>query len=261
MPPDPAPDAQPGRLPANGTEAPGTDAEPALPRRTLEALVGQGVGDADLYRRALTHRSLLRGAPGGHLLSNERLEFLGDAVLGALIAEALFARFPEKDEGYLTRLRAKLVSGKALARAAQRIGLGAHIRMSENMALSGGRTHRTILADALEAIIGVLYLDQGAGAARAFVERVLLQHVRLDELAGQQDNYKSLLLEHVQARGGAQPRYRVAKEEGPSHAKTFTVEVLLGGRPSGSGTAGSKKKAEQEAAREALARLSKNEAR
>lgn len=208
-----------------------------------------------MYEQALTHRSVLRGRPDSHLRSNERLEFLGDAVLGFVVAEHLYRHFPEKDEGFLTRLRAKLVNGKALAHWAETIGLGEQILMSENMAQSEGRHNPTILADAFEAIIGALYLDLGSDAARRFIHRTMLDAVDLQGLAARRDNHKSLLLEYAQAHGWPQPSYRVVAEEGPSHSKTFTVDVILRGEAYGRGTAGSKKRAEQQAAREALGRL------
>lgn len=213
------------------------------------------VGDLALYTQALTHRSHFRGEGDRHLATNERLEFLGDALLGFIVAETLFERFPDKNEGYLTRLRAKLVSGKALARYARRIDLGDHILMSENAVRSEGRDNPSILADAYEALVGALYLDQGLPAAQRFIRASALAPVDLDALAAQNENYKSLLLEHMQAEGRPQPTYRVVREEGPSHDKTFTVEALLDGTPYGEGTAGSKKNAEQKAARAALERL------
>lgn len=221
----------------------------------VEELVGRPIGTLALYERALTHRSRFRGQAESALASNERLEFLGDALLGFIVAEALFRQFPDKTEGYLTRLRAKIVSGSALARYAERIDLGAHLLMSENAAKSQGRSNPNILSDAYEALIGALYLDQGFAAAQAFVHQTALDPIDLDALARAFTNYKSLLLEHMQARGRPQPTYRVVHEEGPSHDKTFTVEVLLDGTPHGTGTAGSKQKAEQQAAREALDRL------
>lgn len=227
----------------------------AVSREAVERLVGTAVQDLRLYEQALTHRSLLRGRPDTHLYSNERLEFLGDAVLGFVTAEYLYHHFPDRDEGFLTRLRAKLVNGVALAECARQIDLGARILMSENMAQTAGRDNRSILADAFEAIIGALYLDLGPEAARAFIHRTMLDHVDLDELAEHRDNFKSLLLEYAQAQGWPQPRYRVIEEVGPSHEKTFTVEVVLRNKAYGRGTATSKKRAEQEAASIALERL------
>ena len=231
-----------------------------MPRETIERLVGRRVGEVALYEQALTHRSLLRGQPGAHLQSNERLEFLGDAVLGFVVAEHLYRHFPEENEGFLTRVRAKLVRGSALARSARRIGLGEHVLMSENAAQAEGRRNASILADAFEALVGALYLDAGPDAARAFIRRNLLDQVDLAELARNRQNFKSLLLEYAQARSWPQPEYRTTSAEGPSHNRTFTVEVLLGGETYGRGAAASKKKAEQQAAGEALRRLRAEEA-
>jgi ribonuclease III len=224
-------------------------------RREIEALVRTDVRNLELYVRALTHRSVLRGETDSHLVSNERLEFLGDSVLGFVIAEYLHDQFPDEDEGFLTRLRAKIVNGQALARVATSINLGSAILVSENMEQAQGRRNPTILADALEAIIGALYLDKGLPAARTFIERVMLADVDLADLAARHDNYKSALLEFAQARAWPQPLYRLAREEGPSHDRIFTVEVVLNNRIYGMGTAASKKKAEQIAAGEALKRL------
>ncbi|HET6567915.1 MAG TPA: ribonuclease III [Rhodothermales bacterium] len=236
---------------------PGTDLAPEVSRddalrRDVERIVGVAIGDPQLYRLALMHRSMLRGQPDSHLFSNERLEFLGDAVLGFVVAEDLYDRFPDQNEGFLTRLRSKLVNGAALADAALRIGLDRLVLISENMEQTGGRTNQTILADAFEAVVGALYLDQGMGAARRFIHGSMLNAVDLGDLATRRDNYKSILLEYAQSIGQPQPRYRVVAEEGPSHEKTFTVEVLIAGKPYGRGTAPSKKMAEQQAAREAL---------
>ena len=227
----------------------------SLSKKSIEQLVGFKIGNKDIYERAMMHRSLLRGETPQDLKSNERLEFLGDAVLGFITAEHLFAHFPEKDEGFLTRLRAKLVNGKALAACAQSINLGDLILMSKNMAQEQGRRNATILADAFEALIGAIYLDQGLDKARLFIHRTMLEQVDLMQLAHQYDNYKSLLLEYAQARGWSQPQYKVVTEQGPSHAKLFTVDAILKGEPHGRGQGGSKKLAEQRAAKEALLRL------
>jgi ribonuclease-3 len=224
-------------------------------REHIERLTGLQVRDLSLYKRALTHRSILRAHPESHLVSNERLEFLGDSVLGFVVAEHLHHRFPHRDEGFLTKLRSKLVNGQALARQARNVELGPLIIMSENMEQTGGQRSVSILADAFEAVIGAIYLDLGLEETRRFIHRTMLEEVDLEALAQQHDNYKSMLLEYAQAQGWPQPRYRVTMEEGPSHDRTFTVEVIINDRPCGSGTAGSKKRAEQMAASEALQRL------
>lgn len=224
-------------------------------RRAIEALVGMPVGRLALYEHALRHRSLYRGTVQDGTESNERLEFLGDAVLGAVVADHLFAQFLDRDEGFLTRTRATLVNGKALAGYAHAIGLGPLILMSDNMAQADGRANATVLADAFEAVVGALYLDLGFASARRFVLDVLDRCVRLDEAAADRSNYKSLLLEHVQGRALPQPTYAVVDESGPSHSRLFTVEARVDGTAHGRGTAPSKKAAEQEAAREALDKL------
>ncbi len=226
-------------------------------RAAVEGLIGRPVATLDLYRQALCHRSALRGRGDSHLYSNERLEFLGDAVLGLVVGAHLYTSFPDTDEGFLSRLRAKLVSGAALAERAEEVGIGPVLQMSPEMRQTGGERHATLLADAFEAIIGALYLDFGLEAATAFIHRALLADRDLAALAAAHDNYKSVLLERAQAAGWAQPAYQVVEETGASHARTFTVEVQVRGQAYGSGQAPSKKQAEQLAARAALERLAR----
>lgn len=221
-------------------------------RQAIEALVGMPVRDLSLYEHALRHRSLFRGLTTDGTESNERLEFLGDAVLGAVVAERMYRTFPDRDEGLLTRTRATIVNGKALAGFAEAIGLSPLILMSENMNASEGRSNQTILADAFEAIVGALYLDLGFAASRRFVNGVLDQCVDLEEAAADRSNHKSRLLEMAQAAGLPQPVYEVLSEEGPSHDRHFTVAAVVGGETMGTGEGRSKKGAEQVAAREAL---------
>lgn len=221
-------------------------------RRAVEALVGMPIGSLDLYEHALRHRSLFRGLTTDGTESNERLEFLGDAVLGAVTAEVLYRQFPDRAEGLLTRTRATLVNGKALAGYAETIGLGTLVLMSDNMEASDGRRNATILADAFEAVVGAVYLDLGFGAARRFVMDVLDQCVDLDVAAADKSNHKSRLLEHVQGLGLEQPAYETILEEGPSHDRVFTVAAVVEGERVGEGTDRSKKGAEQIAARNAL---------
>lgn len=221
----------------------------------LEGLIEMPVGDVSLYLQALRHGSLFRGEADSHLLSNERLEFLGDAVVNFLVAEALFSHFPDRDEGFLTRVRARIVSGAALSRYAEWLGLGEFIFMSDDMHRAGGRSNTTILADAFEALVGAIYVDRGEEAARTFLRRVVLDELDLEDVASRRDNFKSILLEYAQARGWPQPTYQVIEEEGPPHARVFTVEVLVEDRAAGRGRARSKKMAEQHAAKEALEAL------
>ncbi len=221
-------------------------------RATVEQLVGRPVDDLIHYRRALTHRSLLRVYPNHEFQSNERLEFLGDALLDVFVGEVLYERFPEKDEGALTRLRARLVSERPLAFYARRLALGKHLLMSENAAEGHGRENPSILADAFEALVGAVYLDLGYETTRTFVQERVLASLDLQEVATRDENYKSQLLERLQAQGRPQPTYHVVQEKGPSHDKTFTVEVQVGDTAYERGTAGSKQEAEQQAARRTL---------
>jgi ribonuclease-3 len=221
----------------------------------LETLTRHPVGDVSLYRRALTHRSVLRGQTDTHLRSNERLEFLGDALLGFIVGEVLYRTFPDEDEGFLTRLRAKLVSKRALAGYARQMDLGAHLLMTENAARGRGRENPSILSDAFEALLGAVYLDQGFTSAQAFVQKRALDTVDFQELATAEENYKSVLQERLQKDNRPLPTYTVTDVAGPSHDRTYTVEVLIDGQSHGQGVAGSKQKAEQQAARKALQRL------
>lgn len=223
-----------------------------ISRSVVESLVDQPVDRLALYRRALTHRSRLREAPDPDLQSNERLEFLGDALIELIISETLYQRFPEKNEGELTRLRARLVSGAALAQYARRMDLGTHVLMSDNAARTEGRDNPNILADAFEALTAAIYLDHDYSGAAHFVHTRAIEPFNLEDIAARDENYKSQLLERMQAVGRPQPTYRVIQEEGPSHDKTFTVEALVGDCIYKTGTAGSKQQAEQEAARETL---------
>lgn len=224
----------------------------------LSKVIGCPIEKEDLFLLALQHRSLLRGLPDAHLQSNERLEYFGDAVVGFLVAEHLFQQYPDKDEGFLTRLRAKLVNGRALAQRAREINLGDFVQVSDSLN-EDQKNGNSILADAFESIIGAIYLDQGIDAARAFVTNTVLSYVDLDQLARIKDNHKSLLLEFVQARSRKQPEYEVVSESGPSHDKRFVVAVIVDGEEFGRGEDRSKKSAEQTAARIALERLQKEE--
>ncbi|HEX8298507.1 MAG TPA: ribonuclease III, partial [Rubricoccaceae bacterium] len=223
--PQAPPEAPPASVQPTAPETPPADEVTArgVSRRAVEALVGMPVGPLALYEHALRHRSLFRGLPTDGTESNERLEFLGDAVLGAVVAEALFTAFPDRDEGLLTRTRASLVNGKALAGYAEALGLGPLLLLSDNMDSAAGRANTTILADAFEAVLGAVYLDLGFDAARRFVLRVLDAHASVQDAAQDRSNHKSRLLELVQSRGLAQPIYSVVSEEGPSHDRRFTV--------------------------------------
>ncbi len=239
-----------GAVPPSDTGEPAGHAS-EVDGEALSRMLGSPIRNAALFERALRHRSLLRGQPDAHLYSNERLEYLGDAVVGFLVAEHLYATYPDQDEGFLTRLRAKLVNGRALAQRAREVGLPELILVSDSLSLDQ-RNSNSILADAFEAVIGALYLDQGMDAVRSFVERTVLSHMDLDQLARVKDNFKSMLLESVQATSKQQPEYRTISESGPSHDRRFVVAVLIGGQEYGRGEDRSKKGAEQIAARAAL---------
>jgi ribonuclease-3 len=221
----------------------------------FESVIGHAFRRPELLRQALTHRSHTGQHDGSRASSNERLEFLGDAVLDLCVSHHLFQRFPDKKEGELTKLKSIIVSGPFLVRLAGEIGLGRHLLISESEERTGGRQRASILEDAFEALLGALYLDGGLEVAEAFVCRHILDGLDLGQASRDNRNYKSLLLELSQSRGRGNPVYRVVGEMGPDHSKYFTVEVLVGEEALGRGTGASKKKAEQEAAREGLAAL------
>ncbi|MBS1803221.1 MAG: ribonuclease III [Acidobacteria bacterium] len=240
----------------------------------LESALGHEFGRPELLLCALTHRSLINqqqqiGAEVPTLLGtdNERLEFLGDAVLGLVIGEALFLSHPEWQEGELTRVRAQLVSRQHMAGVADLVSLGDHLRVSRGEDRSGLRRKSTVLSNTMEAVIGALFLDGGLEPVRAFARRYVIGD-RVEELAEQLrsgaalGNYKSALQERLQADRAGAPVYRVKSESGPDHRKRFLVEVRLKpaegepGKPLARGTGTTKKHAEQDAARKALARLS-----
>ena len=211
--------------------------------------------DPSLLERALTHRSYLNEHPELAIDDNERLEFLGDAVLDFVTGAWLYNRFPEMPEGRLTSLRAALVKTEALAKFAVQIGLNEHLRLGKGEADTGGRGRASMLADAFEAILGALYLDQGLDAVRDFLGQLLPEETER-VLVGEGDrDAKSILQEWSQAERGITPRYRSVDEHGPDHAKTFNVEVRIGEEIVGRGDGPSKQAAAQAAARDALRRL------
>ena len=212
-------------------------------------------------QNALTHRSALQEIGSPYIRSNERLEFLGDAILDMIVVEYLYRNYPSRREGELSKIKSMLVNGRSLHQTAMNLQLGEYIRMSENEARNGGRTRVSILEDALEAVIAALYLDGGIPAARQFISKQILNDV--DELInGDHDrNYKSQLLEYAQGLGMATPVYRVINEIGPDHKKKFEVEVLLEGKSLGVGVGSTKKNAQQKAARQAVDKLMTEESK
>lgn len=210
-----------------------------------------------LLADALVHRSYR--PDGDESQSNERLEFLGDAVLGQVVAEHLYHTFPDWAEGDLTKLKAAVVSEVTLSEAARCLGLGDFLVMARGEDQSGGRDRPSLRSDALEAIIGAAYLDRGLRAARELVLRLLSEPMRVLEQDEQRRDYKTLLQELTQGRHKQPPVYRVIAEEGPDHDKTFAVEVRFGKRLLGEGVGKSKKEAEQKAAKAAIEDLERLE--
>jgi ribonuclease-3 len=208
--------------------------------------------DKSLLLRALTHPSYLNENPEEGLEDNERLEFLGDAVLDFVSGEWLYHHFPEASEGRLTRLRAALVRTETLARFARESNLGAALRLGHGEEDSGGRQRDGNLCGAFEALVGALYLDQGIEAVRAFVEPLFEPALRAITEADQDKDPKSLLQEWSQAHLGVTPVYETTATRGPDHAKEFTVTVYLGDKSYGEGTGYSKQAAAQKAALQAL---------
>ncbi len=245
----------------------------------LEKPLGHTFVHPELLIRALTHRSLANeraledGKEGAKTEEdNERLEFLGDAVLGLVVGEALFLLHPEWSEGELTRARAHLVSRQHMAEVATQIGLGGFLRLSRGEDRSGLRRKSTVLSNTMEAVIGALFLDGSLEPVRAFAQRYVIgdavEQLAQDLRAGAAlGNYKSALQERLQAARAGTPVYRVKSESGPDHHKRFLVEVRLKpvggepGRPLARGTGSTKKHAEQDAARSALVRMAASETR
>jgi len=254
------------------------------PLSELELALGHGFRRPELLVCALTHRSVAneQQAQGADSAGNERLEFLGDAILGLVVAEDLFLRYPEWREGDLTRVRAQLVSRQHIADVADAIGLGRHILLSRGEDRAGLRSKSTVLSNAMEAVLGAMFLDSGLDTVRGFVQRQVIgqfaERFAAELRAGAAlGNYKSALQEHLQAARAGIPVYRVKNESGPDHRKRFLVEVRLkrpageaakpdsqpspvlthwsNGQPLARGLGRTKKHAEQDAARRALARL------
>ncbi len=222
--------------------------------KKLENLIGSPINNTSYYIQALMHRSYLE-QNDEYDVSNERLEFLGDSVLSLIVAEYLFDAFPEKDEGFLTKVRAKIVNRLALADAAETINLVEFLLVSKNISNSFDNGSKTILSDALEALIGAIYLDNGLDSAKVFIQKILIQPNLKEGLYLIDENYKSQLLEFAQANKMESPTYVVIKEEGPQHNRVFTVKVTIGSRDYGFGKGKNKKSAEQKAAQEALDKL------
>jgi len=225
----------------------------------LQERVGYRFRDIGLLEHALTHRSRAHEDASGGVIDNESLEFLGDAVLGFVMADMLFQRFPTHDEGYKSKVKASVVSANSLTRLAEKIDLGQYILLGRGEEKTGGRRKQAILADSFEAVIAAIYLDGGIDAAREFILKLfgplLTEAGDMAADAVFTEDWKSALQEWLQAEGLGLPQYRLASAEGPDHRKRFDVEVLVAGQPSGRATGRSKKEAEQQAAKAALEKL------
>jgi ribonuclease-3 len=214
----------------------------------LEEKISYHFSDAQLLRHALTHSSYIK-ENGGGIRSNERLEFLGDAFFDAIIGEELYKIFPQKEEGFLSRIRATLVCEKSLANEARKLSLGEYILLGNGEERSGGRQRESILADAMEAVIGAIYLDGGFEAVKRTVLQIFRESIQ-DAQHGKYiiTDYKTALQEKLQSRGINNISYELIKETGPDHNKTFFVQLNVNGQPMTTGQGKSKQQAEQQAA-------------
>ncbi len=221
--------------------------------KDLETAIGYRFRNIQLLQNALTHSSYANERWHNSLLSNERLEFLGDSVLGMLVAEYLYHNFPNRPEGELTRMRADMVCEQTLAAAANRIGLGSHLLLGHGEEQGGGRKRNSILADAMESVIAACFLDGGMEAALKVVQQFILVEVPVTKLHNA--DYKTKLQELVQQKKNQTLSYRLVGQSGPDHDKQFDVEVSLNGQVVGGGSGSSKKRAEQMAAKCAIEKL------
>lgn len=225
--------------------------------KKLEKTLGITFQNQKLLAQSLVHRSYLNENPESDLSSNERLEFLGDAVLSFIISDFLFSWFPSYQEDYLTNLRSRIVRTSSLAQIAKKLGLGNYLLLGRGEQESGGSKKTSLLADSLEALIGAIYLDQGSPAARAFIKREFTPLMKKLLKKPRVKDYKSTLQEKVQAEAKQSPVYKTIKTVGPPHAKVFTIAVYLKGKILGQGKGASKQEAEQRAAKAALEKWKK----
>jgi len=225
------------------------------PVEAFQRVLGFRFTNIELLRQALTHRSASSNGGDDSVESNERLEFLGDSVLGLIVNEHLFREYPHDREGHLTQMKSLLVSKPILSVKARDMQIGRYLFMSPGEEESGGRDRSSILADAFEAVTGAIYLDGGMEAARSFIDRRLMSGAREILKDRNHINYKSMLQELIQSEKKIHPQYRVTSEDGPDHEKMFTVAVQVGKKTLGRGKGKNKKQAQQEAARTALQSL------
>ena len=227
--------------------------------QALEARLHLNFKNSTLLKQALIHTSYLNENPGIDVGSNERLEFLGDAALGVVIAQELYAEYPDVDEGTLTELRAHLVRRDTLARAAMRFELGDYLQLGRGEDAAGGRKRPTNMARAYEALVGAIFLDGGIARTRSFIRKTLKDELSALRKSGMPHDPKSRLQEVVQSQWQTTPSYKLMKTEGPDHARRFTVQVMVGGKSLGVGEGRSKQMAEKEAAQHALDEIDHNE--
>ncbi len=223
-----------------------------VPIESLDRALGIVFRDRSLREAALTHRSW--AFEHGLTVTNERLEFLGDSVLGLVVTDMSYASYPDMPEGQLAKLRAAIVNMTALADVARSLGLGSMVFLGKGEELSGGRDKSSILADGLEAVFGAVYLDQGLDACRTVIERLFRPRMQAYVRGEGDRDFKTILQELSSQELHTMPEYRI-DQRGPDHEKEFTATVILHGEPMGTGTGRSKKEAEQQAAREAYARI------
>jgi ribonuclease-3 len=223
--------------------------------KALEARLHLKFKNPALLKQALVHTSYLNENPGIDVGSNERLEFLGDAALGVVVAQQLYNEYPDVDEGTLTELRAHLVRRDTLARAAARFDLGEYLRLGRGEDAAGGRRRPTNIARAYEALVGAIFLDGGIASVRAFIKRSLAEELQALRKKGMEPDPKSRLQEVIQSRWQTTPSYKLLKTEGPDHARRFTVQVMVGNKPLATGEGRSKQMAEKDAAQQALSEI------
>ena len=231
------------------------EVDPQARVQALEAKVQVSFSDKSLALNALTHKSYCNEHKDTPCSDNERLEFLGDAVVDMCVGQRLMERFPKANEGELSKLRALIVNEEGLSRLARELDLGSLLLLGRGETLTGGREKSSVLADALEAIVGAMYLSNGMATVLTFVDRVFGEALTGVAEGRQGQDYKSLLQEDAQSRLKAAPRYRVIREHGPDHEKIFEVEVTIGADTFARSSGRSKKEAEQSAARETLTML------
>jgi len=223
-----------------------------LSLQELQKRLGITFHDVSLLEEALTHSSFVNESPSSGQADNQRLEFLGDAILDFIVGEWLFLRYPDAHEGDLTSIRAYVVRTESLAELARELGLGAYLRLGRGEEASGGRERPANLCAAFEALVGAIYLDQGIRTVRSWLHHLLESHAQEIDAHRETKDAKSLLQEYTQGKLHVTPSYRIIREEGPDHAKVFTAQAIVGQEIWGEGTGTSKQAAEQAAAAAAL---------